>query len=115
MLDNESYKILWLAVIHNALIEATNPSKARYPTRWKREAQDWVKGGSPYFRRVCGMAEVDPDCIQKELEKRLKYEGERYKVYAPRANRPRSNTHYVLPRGNVSRTAARDNNSSRVA
>lgn len=64
---NRSESRLWSAVVIQAIADALAPDRVALETRAHRDALDWFRTGSPYFRRVCALADVDADCVRDRV------------------------------------------------
>jgi hypothetical protein len=59
-------KRLWQTVVYRALIDATAENPAGPENiRAKRDAISWLKTGGRDFRKVCSLAEIDPDFVRE--------------------------------------------------
>jgi hypothetical protein len=82
---------LWRAVIHQAITDASQPLSANKRTRLDQQrARDWFRSADSYFRRVCELADIDPDTTRKHALKLIK-EASRNDATAPQ-RRQRSQT-----------------------
>lgn len=76
--DHFNERALWVAVITNAINDATGwpPGAARQheAERMRREARQWLTEGSMDFIDVCCLAGIDPDAL-REAMLRLEAEG----------------------------------------
>lgn len=59
-----SERDLWLAVLQQAVADATSPAGPEESRRnIQREALQWLKPGNADFQEVCYLADVDPDAF----------------------------------------------------
>lgn len=77
-----SERDLWVAVIHQALRDATEkPHEGKASTNAKasfheaRAARDWFITGGKYFIRACTLAELDPAFVRDGAMKVMRDEG----------------------------------------
>lgn len=56
---------LWQSVLLQALTDATYDGANDDLLREKRDADGWLRGFSRDFRRVCALAQIDPDFVRE--------------------------------------------------
>jgi hypothetical protein len=64
--EPESCKCVWLAVIEQAFVDARCTSRKRHELSNKKQALDWLTGGTKGFDDVCFKAGLDPDKVREQ-------------------------------------------------
>ena len=58
---------LWIAVLSQAIADATNPSQAQEFQNARHYAHRWFKAGGKDYRHVCSLAGIDPDALRERF------------------------------------------------
>ena len=71
--DPANIKALWIAVVIQAIADATNTSAKLFKRNAKRDAIDWIRdeSGNGDFDAVCELAELDPTYLRPLIDDML--------------------------------------------
>ncbi len=58
---------LWMAVLHRATLDATQPVRDVRHDGARRTARVWIERGGNDFRKACELAGVEPEWVQRRL------------------------------------------------